>query len=100
MQKIFPQDIQTLEFEQKTKTQIVNEKCKISKVPLSPFIFTFLNIFEKNRKSILESWFWGCPPYITDEFDEFGRIAKELGFVSVASGPLVRSSYHAEKHIH
>jgi lipoic acid synthetase len=33
------------------------------------------------------------------EFDEFGRIAKELGFKSVASGPLVRSSYHADKQV-
>ncbi|KGK41442.1 lipoyl synthase [Nitrincola sp. A-D6] len=31
-----------------------------------------------------------------DEFDEFGRIAKSLGFSHVASGPLVRSSYHAD----
>ncbi|MBT3144708.1 lipoyl synthase [Neptunomonas phycophila] len=30
------------------------------------------------------------------EFDEFARIAKELGFSHVASGPLVRSSYHAD----
>jgi lipoic acid synthetase len=30
-----------------------------------------------------------------DEFDELGRIAKELGFLKVASGPFVRSSYHA-----
>jgi lipoic acid synthetase len=30
------------------------------------------------------------------EFDEFARIAKELGFTHVASGPLVRSSYHAD----
>lgn len=34
-----------------------------------------------------------------DEFDELGAIAKELGFVSVASGPLVRSSYHADKQV-
>ncbi|MDB6063251.1 MAG: lipoate synthase [Verrucomicrobiaceae bacterium] len=34
-----------------------------------------------------------------DEFDEFGRIAHELGFKSVASGPLVRSSYHADKQV-
>jgi lipoic acid synthetase len=34
-----------------------------------------------------------------EEFDEFGRIAKELGFKSVASGPLVRSSYHADKQV-
>ena len=31
-----------------------------------------------------------------DEFAEFERIAKELGFSHVASGPLVRSSYHAD----
>jgi len=30
-----------------------------------------------------------------EEFDELGRIARELGFRKVASGPLVRSSYHA-----
>ena len=30
-----------------------------------------------------------------DEFDELGRIASDLGFQQVRSGPLVRSSYHA-----
>jgi lipoic acid synthetase len=36
--------------------------------------------------------------YVTpEEFKEFGEIAKELGFKNVASGPLVRSSYHADK---
>ena len=34
-----------------------------------------------------------------DEFDEFGNIAEGLGFKSVASGPLVRSSYHADKQV-
>jgi len=29
------------------------------------------------------------------EFDELGAIAKQMGFKKVASGPLVRSSYHA-----
>ncbi len=29
------------------------------------------------------------------EFEEFGAIARELGFTQVRSGPLVRSSYHA-----
>ncbi|QDV15170.1 Lipoyl synthase [Rosistilla oblonga] len=34
--------------------------------------------------------------YITpEEFDELGEIAKKLGFKQVASGPFVRSSYHA-----
>lgn len=31
-----------------------------------------------------------------DEFKELGRIATELGFSHVASGPMVRSSYHAD----
>ena len=30
-----------------------------------------------------------------DEFDELGRLARGLGFQQVASGPFVRSSYHA-----
>ena len=34
--------------------------------------------------------------YVTpEEFDELGAIAKQMGFKKVASGPLVRSSYHA-----
>lgn len=36
--------------------------------------------------------------YITPEaFREWARLAEELGFKNVASGPLVRSSYHADK---
>ncbi|MBX3709599.1 MAG: lipoyl synthase [Gammaproteobacteria bacterium] len=36
--------------------------------------------------------------YVTpDEFKQFGDIAKQLGFKNIASGPLVRSSYHADK---
>lgn len=31
------------------------------------------------------------------EFDELGEYAKSIGFVHVASGPLVRSSYHADR---
>lgn len=34
-----------------------------------------------------------------EEFDELAKIGEELGFMSVASGPLVRSSYHAEKQV-
>ena len=34
-----------------------------------------------------------------DEFAEFKRIAYEKGFEHCESGPLVRSSYHAESHI-
>jgi len=34
-----------------------------------------------------------------DEFAEYGEIAETLGFRSVASGPLVRSSYHADQQV-
>lgn len=38
--------------------------------------------------------------FVTPErFDEYQRIGLEMGFRYVESGPLVRSSYHAEKHI-
>ena len=32
-----------------------------------------------------------------EEFDELGRLARSLGFAEVASGPMVRSSYHADE---
>ena len=36
--------------------------------------------------------------YVTPEkFAEFGRIATDMGFKQAASGPMVRSSYHADK---
>ena len=31
------------------------------------------------------------------EFDELGNVARRMGFQQVASGPLVRSSYHARE---
>ena len=46
------------------------------------------------RKELRE----GLKQYVKpEEFDELARLAKELGFKHVASGPLVRSSYHADK---
>ena len=36
--------------------------------------------------------------YVTPaEFDEHAEFARQIGFMNVASGPLVRSSYHADK---
>jgi lipoic acid synthetase len=32
-----------------------------------------------------------------EQFDAYGKVAREMGFVHVASGPLVRSSYHADE---
>ncbi len=39
--------------------------------------------------------------YITpQQFDEYGRIGREKGFEHIESAPMVRSSYHAERHVH
>lgn len=39
--------------------------------------------------------------YITpEEFERYREVALSKGFMYVESGPMVRSSYHAEKHIH
>ncbi len=36
--------------------------------------------------------------FVTPErFDDYGRRAREMGFIHVASGPMVRSSYHADE---
>ncbi len=35
-----------------------------------------------------------------DEFEEIAQIGRALGFAHVASGPLVRSSYHADRMAH
>ena len=35
-----------------------------------------------------------------DQFEEYGKIGKEKGFRHIESAPMVRSSYHAEKHLH
>ena len=36
--------------------------------------------------------------YVTPkEFEQFGQLGKKMGFTHVASGPLVRSSYHADR---
>lgn len=32
-----------------------------------------------------------------ERFQEYGRVAEEMGFTHVASGPMVRSSYHADE---
>jgi len=38
--------------------------------------------------------------YITpEEFNEYAGLAKQLGFKQVASGPMVRSSYHADEQV-
>ena len=34
-----------------------------------------------------------------DEFKHYETVGLEMGFAIVESGPLVRSSYHAERHV-
>jgi lipoic acid synthetase len=39
--------------------------------------------------------------YVTPaEFEALGELAKKMGFKHVASGPMVRSSYHADLQAH
>jgi lipoic acid synthetase len=33
------------------------------------------------------------------QFEAYGRRAREMGFIHVASGPMVRSSYHADEFV-
>jgi lipoic acid synthetase len=47
----------------------------------------------RNHLDVLE---WITP----EQFKEYEVIGLSKGFRFVESGPLVRSSYHAEKHIH
>lgn len=43
---------------------------------------------------------WPVQEYIEPEvFDRLGTIARDMGFLHVESAPMVRSSYHAEKHV-
>jgi lipoic acid synthetase len=34
---------------------------------------------------------------IPDEFERLGEVGRRMGFSRVASGPMVRSSYHADR---
>jgi len=43
---------------------------------------------------------WPVQEYVEpEEFEALGQIARDKGFLHVESSPLVRSSYHAEKHL-
>jgi len=37
--------------------------------------------------------------YTPEEFAELGKAGRDMGFAHVESGPLVRSSYHAKRHV-
>ena len=57
-------------------------------------VLTIGQYMQPSRKNIAVS------EYITPEkFEEYKQIGLKKGFRQVESGPLVRSSYHAEKHI-
>ncbi|HEY6914542.1 MAG TPA: lipoyl synthase [Paludibacter sp.] len=57
-------------------------------------ILTIGQYMQPSRKNIVVS------EYITpDKFEEYKQIGLKKGFRQVESGPFVRSSYHAEKHV-
>jgi lipoate synthase len=53
-------------------------------------IFTFVHNNLLNK-------FHFVPP---EKFQQFNKVGMEMGFDYVESGPLVRSSYHAERHVY
>jgi lipoic acid synthetase len=76
-----------------TEDEVIETMCDLRKVGVQ--IVTLGQYLQPTKKHlpVLE--------YITPEqFKKYKEIAKSLGFRHVESGPLVRSSYHAEKHIH
>ena len=76
-----------------TETEVVATMRDLREVGVS--IMTIGQYLQPSKKhlSVLE--------FITPEqFDKYREIGLSLGFQHVESSPLVRSSYHAEKHIH
>jgi len=76
-----------------TETEVVATMRDLREVGVS--IMTIGQYLQPSRKhlTVLE--------FITpSQFDKYREIGLSLGFQHVESSPLVRSSYHAEKHIH
>ena len=76
-----------------TEAEVVETMHDLREVGVS--IMTIGQYLQPSKKhlSVLE--------FITpDQFDKYKEIGLSLGFQYVESSPLVRSSYHAEKHIH
>lgn len=55
-------------------------------------MLTLGQYLQPSRSHLPVSRFWH-----PTEFDELGRLGDEMGFSHVASGPMVRSSYHADR---
>lgn len=55
-------------------------------------MLTLGQYLQPSRAHLPVSRFWH-----PTEFDEFARLGDEMGFSHVASGPMVRSSYHADR---
>ena len=56
-----------------------------------PKAFMLLYMQPTERHLPVERW------VTPEEFDEYNQIGMEMGFTNVFSGPLVRSSYHADE---
>ncbi len=76
---------ETIEEVEETMDDIVNAGCKI---------LTIGQYLQPSHKH------YPVAEYVTPEqFDMYRKTGEKKGFLKVESGPLVRSSYHAEKHI-
>ena len=59
-----------------------------------------INQIMAEADEMIRQYGFTLPPFAywtPEEFDELGAFGDELGFTHVASGPLVRSSYHADE---
>ncbi len=76
---------ETIEEVEETMDDLVNAGCKI---------LTIGQYLQPSHKH------YPVAEYVTPEqFDMYRKTGEKKGFLKVESGPLVRSSYHAEKHI-
>ena len=75
-----------------TKDEVVSSMIDLRKSDVD--ILTLGQYLQPTQKNLPVNRF--VPP---DEFDDYKTIGLDLGFKYVESGPLVRSSYHAEKHL-
>jgi lipoic acid synthetase len=75
-----------------TEAEVLETMCDLRNVNVD--IVTLGQYLQPSKKHL------SVKEFITPEqFEKYERIGKEMGFRHVESGALVRSSYHAEKHI-
>ena len=103
---IFERSIEVLDYVKKTKPHLKTKSGMM--LGLGETKEQVINVFKRLREIDCDMLTLGqylqpttshitVKEYVTPEqFEEYGNIAKEMGFKRVASSPLVRSSYYAE----